>query len=57
MDVKPAFLNGVLEEEVDIEQPFGYIKSGKEQNVLKLKDIVWTQAGTESMKYENLWIL
>ena len=37
MDVKSAFLNGVLEEEVYIEQPQGYKENGKEDKVLKLK--------------------
>jgi Reverse transcriptase (RNA-dependent DNA polymerase) len=41
MDVKSAFLNGVLEEEVYVEQPLGYIKSGKEQKVLKLKKTLY----------------
>jgi Reverse transcriptase (RNA-dependent DNA polymerase) len=37
MDVKSVFLNGILEEDVYIEQPPGYIKVGKEHKVLKLK--------------------
>ncbi|KAJ4813156.1 polyprotein [Rhynchospora pubera] len=41
MDVKSAFLNGVLEEEVYIEQPPGYIKEGQEQKVLKLKKALY----------------
>jgi Reverse transcriptase (RNA-dependent DNA polymerase) len=41
MDVKSAFLNGVLEEEVYIEQPFGYVKVGKEYMVLKLKKALY----------------
>jgi Reverse transcriptase (RNA-dependent DNA polymerase) len=41
MDVKSAFLNGVLEEEVYVKQPLGYMKSGKEQKVLKLKKALY----------------
>ncbi|PNX64760.1 reverse transcriptase, partial [Trifolium pratense] len=41
MDVKSAFLNGVLEEEVYIEQPPGYMKVGKEEKVLKLKKALY----------------
>jgi len=41
MDVKSDFLNGVLEEEVYIEQPPGYMKIGEEKKVLKLKKALY----------------
>lgn len=41
MDVKSAFLNGTLEEEVFVEQPSGYVKAGEEQKVLKLKKALY----------------
>ncbi|KAG8474968.1 hypothetical protein CXB51_031696 [Gossypium anomalum] len=41
MDVKSAFLNGVLKEEVYIEQPPGYMKSGEKKKVLKLKKALY----------------
>ncbi|KAE8673808.1 hypothetical protein F3Y22_tig00111772pilonHSYRG00252 [Hibiscus syriacus] len=41
MDVKSAFLNGVLEEEVYIQQPSGYEVKGHEDKVLKLKKTLY----------------
>jgi len=41
MDVKSAFLNGVLEEEVYIEQPPRYIKIGEKKKVLKLNKALY----------------
>jgi Reverse transcriptase (RNA-dependent DNA polymerase) len=41
MDVKSVFLNGVLKEEVYVEQPLGYMKFEKEHNVLRLKKAMY----------------
>eukprot|EP00253_Pinus_taeda_P019228 PITA_19228 len=41
MDVKSAFLNGVLKEEVYVEQPLGYEKKGEEHKVYKLKKALY----------------
>eukprot|EP00253_Pinus_taeda_P026028 PITA_26028 len=41
MDVKLAFLNGVLMEEVYIEQPLGYEKKGQEHKVCRLKKALY----------------
>jgi hypothetical protein len=41
MDVKSAFLNGDLQEEVYIEQPSGFIITGKEHKVLKRKKALY----------------
>ena len=37
MDVKTTFLNGIIKEEVYIEQPEGFVVHGKESHVCKLK--------------------
>ena len=36
MDVKTTFLNGIIEEEVYIEQPEGFVIHGKESHVCRL---------------------
>eukprot|EP00253_Pinus_taeda_P023909 PITA_23909 len=41
MDVKSAFLNGVLKEEVYVEQPPGYEVDGQEHKVCKLKKALY----------------
>ena len=41
MDVKSAFLNGYLEEEVYVEQPQGYEVPGQEHKVYRLKNALY----------------
>ena len=41
MDVKSAFLNGEIEEDVYIEQPEGFLLSGKRDYVCKLKKALY----------------
>jgi hypothetical protein len=41
LDVKSAFLNGELEEEVYIDQPQGFVKKGSEDKVLRLRKALY----------------
>ena len=41
MDVKTAFLNGNLNEEVYMDQPMGFIEKGKEHMACKLKRSIY----------------
>jgi len=41
MDVKSAFLNGELTEEVYVQQPPGFTAAGHEQKVLRLKKVLY----------------
>jgi hypothetical protein len=41
LDVKTAFLNGELEEEVYVSQPDGFLEKGKEKHVLKLSKALY----------------
>ena len=41
LDVKSAFLNDVLEEEIYVEQPQGFVSKGKESKVLRLRKALY----------------
>ena len=54
MDVKSAFLNGVLIEEVYIEQPLGYEKKGQEHKVGRLKKALYGLKQTPRAWYSRI---
>jgi len=41
LDVKSAFLNGILEEEVYVQQPEGFLVKGQEDKVYHLKKTLY----------------
>jgi len=41
IDVKSAFLNGILEEESYVQQPSGYEVEGKEDKIYRLKKVLY----------------
>ena len=49
MDIKSAYLNGVLSEDIYMSQPKGYEEKGSEEKVTKLKKGLYglKQAGQE----------
>ena len=54
MDVKTAFLNGVIEEEVYIEQPEGFDVENRATHVCRLQRALYgAQVGTSSMVLED----
>ena len=50
MDLKYDFLNGILEEEVYVDQPPGYTVKGHEDKVYKLKKgPIWSKTSSMSL--------
>lgn len=50
MDVKIKFLNGILQEEVYVEQPRGFIKNGEENKVYRLRKSLYGQFKTSTSR-------
>jgi hypothetical protein len=53
MDVKTSFLNGENEEEVYLEQPYGFVIHEKESHVCRLKKSMYGLKQTPRAWYEN----
>ena len=50
LDVKSAFLNGFLQENIYVEQPEGFLVPGCEDKVYKLnKTLLWFKAGIKGL--------
>ncbi|GAA0184965.1 hypothetical protein LIER_32253 [Lithospermum erythrorhizon] len=56
MDFKPAFLNGIVQEEVYVEQPEGFEDSANRDHVYKLKKALYGLKQAPRVWYERLTI-
>ena len=54
LDVKSAFLNGVLQEEIYVEQPKGFVKRGEEDKVYLLKKALYGLKQAPRAQYNRI---
>ena len=53
MDVKKTFLNGVVDEEVYVEQPLGFETHHRQTRVHIEESLVWIETGTEDIVWQD----
>ena len=56
MDVKSAFLNGMLQEEVYVEQPKGFVDPHRPDDVYKLKRVLYSLKQAPRAWYDRLYV-
>ena len=54
MDIKTAFLNGDLQEEVYVDQPSGFIEQGQEKKVCRLRKALYGLKQAPRAWYEKI---
>jgi hypothetical protein len=54
LDVKSAFMNDELQEEVFVHQPAGFIKTGSEDKVFRLKKVLYGLHQAPRARYAKL---
>ena len=57
MDVKTAFLNGIIQEEVYVEHPQGFDIDWRESHVCKLKKDLCAEASSSSLVFQDRLLL
>ncbi|GJV12235.1 copia protein [Tanacetum coccineum] len=56
MDVKIAFLNGILREEVYVSQPDGFVDPNNPNHVYRLKKALWVETGSTRVSPRGIFL-
>ena len=56
MEVRTTFLNGVVQEEVYVEQPQGFEEHDRETHVQIKECLIWIETSPKNMVQQNQWI-